>query len=111
MRTPPRPMPQRPDLCRNRWAVTPERSMSKKVIVHIGANQTGSSAIQKFLSLNCEALRKQGLVIPSQDFTLSSQVSGFHVFAFEELFRNPRGRQQLEAAMNVIADSQVGAKA
>jgi hypothetical protein len=85
--------------------------MSKKVIVHIGANKTGSSAIQKFLSLNCEALRKQGLVIPSQDFTLSSQVSGFHVFAFEELFRNPRGRQQLEAAMNVIADSQVGAKA
>lgn len=85
--------------------------MSKKVIVHIGANKTGSSAIQKFLSLNCEALRKQGLVIPSQDFTLSNEVSGFHVFAFEELFRAPRGRQQLEAAMNVIADSQVGAKA
>ena len=85
--------------------------MSKKVVVHIGANKTGSSAIQKFLSLNCEALRKQGLVIPSQDFTLSNQVSGFHVFAFEELFRAPRGRQQLEAAMNVIADSHVGAKA
>lgn len=85
--------------------------MSAKIIVHIGANKTGSSAIQKFLSLNCEALRKQGLVIPGQDLTLSSQVSGFHVFAFEELFRNPRGRQQLETAMNVMADSEADAEA
>lgn len=85
--------------------------MPTRLIVHLGANKTGSSAIQKFLSLNCEALREQGLIVPSHDFTFARRVAGSHVFAFEELFRNPQGRQQLESAIEVLADSQADVKA
>lgn len=83
----------------------------QKLIVHVGANKTGSSAIQRFLSLNRDLFREQGVVVPDQDLALGNQVTGFHVFAFEKLFRDPDGRRQLEAAMEAIATSQPEAKA
>lgn len=83
----------------------------QRLIVHVGANKTGSSAIQRFLSLNRDLLREHGVVVPDQDLAQGDQVTGFHVFAFEKLFRDPGGRRQLEAAMDAIASSQPEAKA
>lgn len=79
----------------------------KRLIVHVGANKTASSAIQKFLSLNSEELRGLGLIVPSQKFEIAPQVSGYHVFGFEELLRHPEeGRERLEQSLKRIAHSQ-----
>lgn len=83
--------------------------MAKKLVVHLGANKTGSSAIQKFLSLNCGTLRQHGLVIPDPRFAAAPSIPGFHVFGFEELFRDPDGGNVLESALARLSDEQADA--
>lgn len=59
-----------------------------ELILHIGAAKTGSSAIQRFLALNIDWFKAQGIVIPDRRLALSSRLhSGEHVFTLEELFR------------------------
>jgi hypothetical protein len=79
--------------------------MTRKLIVHIGANKTGSSAIQRFLALNCGLLRASGIVVPDNEFSLSDRPQGFHVFGFEKLLRQADGRVQLEQAIDRVADA------
>lgn len=78
--------------------------MPEKLIVHIGANKTGSSAIQRFLSMNSLVLREEGVVVPNNDFHVSDKVQGYHVFGFQELLQNPlEGRRRLEYAIDSVA--------
>lgn len=77
--------------------------MPRKLIVHIGANKTGSSAIQRFLSMNSLALREEGIIVPSNDFKVANNIQGYHVFGFQELLKSPlEGRKQLEEAIKAI---------
>lgn len=66
----------------------------KQIVLHIGANKTGSSAIQRFLQLNVDPLRELGIIVPSCDFLPSSQV-GDQVWFFESLLQNGAGRSIL----------------
>lgn len=77
--------------------------MPKKLIVHIGANKTGSSAIQRFLSINNLALREEGIVVPNKDFQVVKNVGGHHVFGFQELLQSPlEGRKRLGEAIDAV---------
>lgn len=77
--------------------------MPKKLIVHIGANKTGSSAIQRFLSMNSLALREEGIVVPDGKFQVADKVQGHHVWGFAELLKSPpEGRKQLEDAIDAV---------
>lgn len=76
--------------------------MLRKLIVHIGANKTGSSAVQRFLAMNCAALRAHGLLVPDQDCGLSKTSTGWQTFYFQELFSDPRGQETLEKAIETI---------
>ena len=46
--------------------------MKRRLVVHIGANKTGSSSIQLFLWTNRNALRERGILVPGQKFAASS---------------------------------------
>lgn len=71
-----------------------------KIILHIGAGKTGSSAIQSFLDLNVDALRREGIVVPANDFGISGRSYGNHVRVFREWNDDPvAGRQALESAI------------
>ena len=77
--------------------------MPKKLILHIGANKTGSSAIQRFLALNHLALREEGIVVPNKDLEVAERIGGHHVFSFQELLTDPpEGRKRLEDAMDAL---------
>ena len=73
--------------------------MRKKIVLHLGANKTGSSAVQRFLALNVAALREQGIIVPDAQFRVADSVQGAHVFSFEQLFRAENGRELLEDAI------------
>ncbi len=77
--------------------------MSKKLIVHIGANKTGSSAVQRFLSMNNLALRAEGVVVPNNKFQAADRIEGHQVWGFQELLESPsEGRKQLEDAIDAV---------
>lgn len=77
--------------------------MPKKLIVHIGANKTGSSAIQRFLAINHPTLREEGIVVPNRDLQVAKNIGGHHVFSFQELLAEPvEGRRRLEDAVDAL---------
>lgn len=55
--------------------------MSSRLILHIGANKTGSSAVQSFLRLNFKTLRSLGYRVPDRELGLTDKITGEHVFA------------------------------
>ncbi len=78
----------------------------RKIILHIGAGKTGSSAIQRFLDLNVDALRRENIVVPDNDLALTGRACGNHVRIFRAWTENPvEGREALEAAMQAIFES------
>ena len=80
-------------------------SERRKIILHIGAGKTGSSAIQNFLSLNVDALRKEGIIVPDGDLKLTGEIRGNHVPLMQKLLAKPdSGRQELEAAIRDIQE-------
>jgi hypothetical protein len=86
--------------------------MAKRLIVHVGANKTGSSAVQRFLSLNCPTLREEGIVVPNNRFEVADKIEGHHVFGFQELLGDPsEGRRRLEEAMDAVEAACPGANA
>lgn len=56
----------------------------KHLILHIGANKTGSSAIQEFLRLNADALAADGLHVAPADLQPDGEVTGQHVWFMEQ---------------------------
>ncbi len=77
--------------------------MSKKLIVHIGANKTGSSAVQRFLSMNNLGLRAEGIVVPDNGFRVVDKIEGHHVWGFQDLLKSvSEGRKQLEDVIDAI---------
>ena len=55
----------------------------RKLLVHIGCAKGGSSAIQKGLRINREALASKGISVPGHDLQPGSHVSGAHGVFFE----------------------------
>lgn len=77
--------------------------MPEKLILHIGANKTGSSSIQRFLSMNGLALREEGIVVPNSEFQVAERTQGHHVFGFQQLLNAPLERRgQLEDALEAV---------
>jgi hypothetical protein len=68
--------------------------LAKTLVLHIGANKTGSTAIQEFLRLNAAPLSRVGLIVASADLLPDSPVSG----------------QQAPFVESLLADISTGAK-
>src|ERR1051326_4059217 len=62
-----------------------KRRSAKRLILHIGANKTGSSAIQEFLRVNVEALASSSVVVAPSDLMKTGPVTGQHVPFLEHL--------------------------
>lgn len=62
-----------------------KRPLSKTLVLHIGANKTGSSAIQEFLCLNAQRLADRGVMVAPADLMPGGPVSGQHVPFLEHL--------------------------
>src|SRR4051812_13585660 len=58
---------------------------SKCLLLHIGANKTGSSAIQEFLRFHFEALARHGVIVAPSDLMRGGPVTGQHVPFLEHL--------------------------
>ncbi len=59
--------------------------MPKSIILHIGANKTGSSAIQTFLKTNAAALRKHAIEVAPSDLAAGGKITGEHVWFTQSL--------------------------
>lgn len=70
----------------------------KSVLVHIGANKTGSSAIQAFLKLNVEPLARHGVHVAPADLMPGGPITGQHVPFFEHL------REDMEFGRKVVKE-------
>lgn len=77
--------------------------MLSRLLVHAGANKTGSSAIQAFLAHNHKALREEGVVVPDATCGLTDKVTGYQVFYLQELLSSPDGAARLERDVEAIA--------
>lgn len=78
--------------------------MKKRLIVHIGANKTGSSSIQDFLWTNRKVLRQEGLLLPGEKFELLSRNRGTTT-EFENLIKSPNGSRILADAIIKLAET------
>jgi hypothetical protein len=73
-------------------ATGPERATTQKLTIHIGANKTGSSAIQVFLKRNRDWLRERGIVVPDIQMRDRRQIAGHHVWYFAQTGPDPMAR-------------------
>lgn len=64
--------------------------MDPSLILHIGANKTGSSAIQRFLQKNVATFRSHGILIPDRELGWTNTVTGDHVFALQSFISGNR---------------------
>lgn len=65
----------------------------RKLLVHIGCAKGGSSAIQKGLRINHEALASKGISVPAHDLRPGSHVSGSHGDFFEAFLQDRRAME------------------
>jgi hypothetical protein len=72
-----------------------------KLILHIGAPKTGSSAIQDALTRSAPSLRQKGIIVPDTQLGTKGAVEGQQVFEFDEKVSNP---QQVVDAIRRLAD-------
>lgn len=61
----------------------------KSLVLHVGANKTGSSAIQEFLRLNADALSCAGVHVAAADLSPKGKISGQHIWLIEEALTDP----------------------
>jgi|SRR6056297_1513700 len=72
--------------------------MKPQIVIHIGANKTGSSAIQSFIRANIDLLTTAGYLVPDSGLGLSNRITGEHVFALQR-FINENDPNGLTAAV------------
>ena len=63
--------------------------MRTVIYLHIGASKTASSAIQTFLRINAAALEAAGIHVPDSRVNGAAEVSGEHVWFFQDLVNHP----------------------
>lgn len=71
--------------------------MARKIILHIGASKTGSSAIQSFMRLNHDYFSENGFFIPDSHLRKSPKISGEHVMVLQELMTDPDKSRVIDA--------------
>lgn len=81
--------------------------MSARLVLHIGANKTGSSAVQAFLRMNYKVLGTRGVLVPDRELRVSNKITGEHVFAFQELF-NAGNRVELQTRLTALLQEDTG---
>ena len=75
----------------------------RTLILHIGANKTGSSAIQHFLRLNAALLKSAGIAVAPGDLTPEGSVTGQHVPAIEALRKDlETGKTEMSARLRAL---------
>ena len=84
--------------------------MTQEFTIHVGANKTGSSAIQRFVQINRELLGDRGYAVPDRNLEWTNQVSGEHVFAFEKLMSGPRVSDNILTVFDRLASDAPTAK-
>lgn len=77
--------------------------MNRKVIFHIGASKTGSSAIQSFVAVNKDYFKKNGFVIPDKSLQLTDDITGEHVFSLQKFIGND-DRVSLRKVLDTLND-------
>ena len=78
--------------------------MAASLILHIGANKTGSSAVQTFLRLNHASLRAADVLVPDKELGTSNKITGEHVFAFQQLLSHEK-RAELASKLNLLVNA------
>ena len=74
-----------------------------KIIFHIGAGKTGSSAIQHALALNESKLKEAGIYLPAENLEISGNVTGYHVWWFESIKKMETAHAAAELASKFIS--------
>lgn len=69
--------------------------MQPDFIFHVGANKTGSSAIQQFVRDNVHNLRAGNFAIPDYQLGWGDEISGEQVLALAALMERPDAKQQI----------------
>jgi|KBSMisStaDraftv2_1062788.scaffolds.fasta_scaffold06600_4 hypothetical protein len=88
------------------------KSAAKTLALHIGANKTGSSAIQEFLRLNAGRLAAHGVIVAPADLMPGGPVSGQHVPFLEHLREDMHNGRKVvrERIFLLMRDAPVGGK-
>lgn len=71
--------------------------MTHDLILHIGGNKTGSTAIQHFLWQNRDAMRRVGYLIPGLELDWTSIVTGAHVGSLQNHLTQPDAKARITA--------------
>lgn len=58
--------------------------MKYDFVLHIGANKTGSSALQAFIRSNLTVINNAGYLVPDSALGTTNRITGEHVFAFQK---------------------------
>lgn len=58
--------------------------MKHDFVLHIGANKTGSSAVQAFIRSNLAVFNDAGYLVPDSNLGTTDKITGEHVFAFQK---------------------------
>ena len=82
--------------------------MQYDFVLHIGANKTGSSAVQAFIRSNLAVFSEAGYLVPDSNLGTSDRITGEHVFAFQK-FVVPNDIKGLTAAFDDLK-AEVGDK-
>src|SRR5437764_930064 len=84
----------------------------KSILLHVGANKTGSSAIQEFLRLNAAELPRFGLSVAPSDLSRSGKITGQHVGFIEQQRQDlPAGRKRIARRIDrLMAELEPGAR-
>lgn len=84
--------------------------MTADLILHIGANKTGSSSIQSFMQKNKVLLSELGYIVADKSLGLSDRVTGEHVFALQAFLTGKRlGDKRLKTKIDKIIKSRAKA--
>ncbi|WP_017931043.1 hypothetical protein [Robiginitomaculum antarcticum] len=74
-----------------------------KIKLHIGANKTGSSAIQRFIRMNAANFQKFGVTVPDVRLNDTGVVTGEHSFLFESFLEDDYPGVQLREKLQMLA--------